>query len=148
MLEAMTLALALATIYLAYQTHRLASITSYFEEARLISERNWRLWETRNDTHAAVYPQNLGAEAWRWRITILSHLGPLFAAFRRESFGLSRLSRDGRLNARIKSAKRAFLVFAEDAVASTQLKAVLVDEEEFPSDFLSWLRDQGVYKAS
>ena len=72
-----TVALAGATFYLAYQTHRLVNLSSLSEGTRLSMEQNWRLWEHRDKLWVPVAPQGLTDDDWKWRLGILNHLNLL-----------------------------------------------------------------------
>lgn len=144
-MDAGTFILAAATVYLAYQTHRLATLTALFEETQISIEQNWRLWEHREQIHVPVAPESLNAEQWRWRLSILNHLNLLLYAYRRETFLVGKILGHRNLEPHIAKARTAFRAFQADANGSQQLTLLLSEGEGFPSDFVKWLRDNRIY---
>jgi hypothetical protein len=144
LLVVVTGVLAVATFYLAYQTHRLVSLSSVSEDTRLSMEQNWRLWEHRKEVWVPVAPQGLTDEEWKWRLSILNHLNLLLLAYRSHTFGVAKLWGKKNLGPRATKSKRVIGQVRNDQVGRGQLRQLLQRGEGFPQDFIGWMEDQGI----
>jgi len=144
LIDIATIALALATFYLAYQTHRLVRHASLSEETRLSMEQNWKLWEHRDEIWIPVAPQGLTDEEWKWRLGILNHLNLLLFAYRRYTFGIDRFRNKKSLAPWVTKSKRAIGQVRKDQIGATQLKQLLQRGEGFPQDFIDWMQEQDI----
>ena len=139
-----TVTLAIVTFYLAYQTHRLVSLSSLSEDIRLSMEQNWRLWKNRKDVWVPVAPRDLTDEEWKWRLALLNHLNLLLFAYRRHTFLFAKLFSERNLDSWVTKSKRMVGQVRSDQVGAAQLRQLLQKGEGFPQDFIDWMEEQGI----
>jgi hypothetical protein len=144
MLELVTLLLAAATVYLAYQTHRLAAHAALSERTRISIDQNWRLWQHREQLWVPVAPEALKEEEWRWRLPLLNHFNLLLLSYRHAMFGLGRLTGRHALREEAAKSKAALPIARNDSTGVAQLKQLLKYREGFPSAFVEWMESEEI----